>query len=238
MTFDDLNICNYHTKKIISYYPNAYKRCCNPYKIHKKENTYRLMEITLEGADQVSNYLEIELIPGQKICKNCLEKVKDELVEKKAQFSQNNNEQTSSQSTNHSESTNSQHSYTVKAELEKMQSFLNFHNLSPIKTAGNFHKNEIKNYAKRKLVEINDSAEYSMRKILKVDENVDISVSSENAKIVEKHNKLLVELETKFQTSSLVERLQILTIVVDIMSKQNIIDYFKTSWKTVEKALN
>lgn len=76
--FQELKICQYHESLILAKYSRGFKFCCNPYDRHKKNNDYRLSLISLELAEDIKNSnVEIhnKLIPGKKICSNCLEKL-------------------------------------------------------------------------------------------------------------------------------------------------------------------
>ena len=60
-------ICHRHKEKFILNYCSNNKKCCDPYKKHKKAARTSLKAVTL-GLAKRTNGLNIHLIPGQKIC--------------------------------------------------------------------------------------------------------------------------------------------------------------------------
>ena len=63
-------ICHRHKEKFILNYCSNNKKCCDPYKKHKKAVRTSLKAITL-GLAKRTNGLNIHLIPGQKMCPGC-----------------------------------------------------------------------------------------------------------------------------------------------------------------------
>ena len=59
-----------HKEKLILNYCSNNKKCCDPYKKHKKAVRFSLKAVTL-GLEKRTNGLHIHLIQGQKICPGC-----------------------------------------------------------------------------------------------------------------------------------------------------------------------
>jgi len=62
-------ICYHHKLTLLTQYEWLEKRCCNPFKTHKKQITGGLKPISVEMADKAK--AKLVLIPGKKLCPNC-----------------------------------------------------------------------------------------------------------------------------------------------------------------------
>jgi hypothetical protein len=63
-------LCKVHYDRFIRLYTVNQKKCCDPFKKHKKTIAKDLRTISLEFVREVEH--KIKLIPGQKLCKHCL----------------------------------------------------------------------------------------------------------------------------------------------------------------------
>ena len=71
-------MCKYHKIQLVIEFPNYYKRCADPLRSHKNVVKASLHEITLE--ELMLYCIPCEILPGQKLCFRCKNKV---FVEKK-----------------------------------------------------------------------------------------------------------------------------------------------------------
>ena len=62
-------ICYHHKQTLLTDYEWLEKRCCNPFKNHKKHIKSGLKPISLKMADKAK--AKLALIPGKKLCPNC-----------------------------------------------------------------------------------------------------------------------------------------------------------------------
>lgn len=77
-------ICDHHIDYFFKYFSSRQEWCCDPFKKHKIRNNYRLEIITLHTALEFSQIsAEISLVPGKKLCNNCVIKVKEFISTKK-----------------------------------------------------------------------------------------------------------------------------------------------------------
>lgn len=65
-------ICHHHKCKYLDYYSRSFTKCCDPFKRHRKPVTDQLRVIDLQIAGDSVKYLGRSLIPGDKLCRNCL----------------------------------------------------------------------------------------------------------------------------------------------------------------------
>ena len=79
--FNIVNLCHEHYLDQFSRYTNWHSRkCADPCNRHKKARKTGLTVISLETAKSVKNKTEYSVIPGQSICRTCLEYL-DEIME-------------------------------------------------------------------------------------------------------------------------------------------------------------
>ena len=75
------NLCDKHYRdQFIKYTSWHSRKCADPRNEHKKSRKTGLVVITLETARNVKNYTEYRVIPGQSVCRTCLQYLSD-LVE-------------------------------------------------------------------------------------------------------------------------------------------------------------
>ena len=162
---EKLVICNNHERKWLDMFSFNEKFCSDPYKLHKKNNNYRLTEIDINTAKKLMNYKtkNIDLTPGKKLCHNCKVKVDEFLRSEEVEDYEELNSSLSdlvlkSQVTGSSGYSVSQ-TQDTKDEFGKFLKFLEIQNLNP----EGYHDYERKKFAKRKLEEINDSVETRLK---------------------------------------------------------------------------
>lgn len=68
-------ICYHHKEALLTRYEYFEKRCCNPFKNHKKTIKGDLRPISVEMAYEAK--AKLALIPGQKLCPLCRRKVRE-----------------------------------------------------------------------------------------------------------------------------------------------------------------
>ena len=72
--FNDIkNICIHHKNNFIRDYSNNHKKCSDPFKIHKSTVKTNLHIVTL--GEYKKTYNSLDILPGQKICRNCNHKL-------------------------------------------------------------------------------------------------------------------------------------------------------------------
>ena len=81
---DITSICRYHTNSFGDPHFKKNSKCCDPYVRHKKvKKPIGTHNISLAWADKLKltkiDGLEKDVVPGWKVCKNCYEKIKDDL---------------------------------------------------------------------------------------------------------------------------------------------------------------
>lgn len=74
-------ICNRHKHKFIDSYTAERKKCCDPNEIHKNAVRGDLRIITLNLSNEYYKEAKKRLIPGNKLCKRCEQKIKECLAE-------------------------------------------------------------------------------------------------------------------------------------------------------------
>ncbi|KAJ8677403.1 hypothetical protein QAD02_013190 [Eretmocerus hayati] len=75
-------ICDHHSYMFLGPgYANLQRKCDDPDKVHKKSVNNQLREITLEMSDQFHDVSNIRLIPGKKLCTNCVSRVRLKIAE-------------------------------------------------------------------------------------------------------------------------------------------------------------
>ncbi|XP_057292003.1 uncharacterized protein LOC130614590 [Hydractinia symbiolongicarpus] len=67
-------ICNQHYSKYVKIYTLHQRKCCDPFKLHRKTVTKRLSTVTINLAKHMRNRNFADT-PGQKICDNCRKKL-------------------------------------------------------------------------------------------------------------------------------------------------------------------
>ena len=67
------NVCKYHKNQFVNEFSNNYRRCEDPLKIHKTSVKTSLHEITLEEFRLYCT--PFNLLPGQKLCFRCKNKL-------------------------------------------------------------------------------------------------------------------------------------------------------------------
>lgn len=85
-------ICIHHKKYFLDHYSNYETKCCDPYSFHKKIITTQLRVLSYENCKEFNNISDITLIPGKKICSNCLKLVMNIINEAKTPESQTTSE--------------------------------------------------------------------------------------------------------------------------------------------------
>ncbi|KAH0549584.1 hypothetical protein KQX54_010599 [Cotesia glomerata] len=64
-------ICDHHKCDYLNYYSVKFRKCCDPFQIHKKNVCGDLRILSLELCLSILTNLLLKLIPGDKICKRC-----------------------------------------------------------------------------------------------------------------------------------------------------------------------
>lgn len=115
-----------------------------------------------------------------------------------------------------------------------MESIFEVLHVSPLKIEKR-HDYEKREYAKRKLLQVHDSAGTRLEKTLRLDGDLEISVVR-STNWNPKFENILQELKEKLDKSERDLKLQILTIVVGHLKTAEMIRIFKTSRSMVECA--
>ena len=74
-------MCDFHKNNYINKYSSRYTFCCNPFETHKIKFLYQCSKVNLECALKCTKYSIKNIIPGKKICKNCLTLLNTKLKE-------------------------------------------------------------------------------------------------------------------------------------------------------------
>ena len=74
-------LCQHHYYDQFSRYTGWHSKCSDPLKIHAKNVKANLREIKLEFAKKVKIYTESRVVPGQKICPNCEQKLREQVCD-------------------------------------------------------------------------------------------------------------------------------------------------------------
>ena len=70
---ENQTVYSHHYYKFVNYYSTLFgKKCCHPWNIHKKTITTNLAEIKVDLSEKFMSVCKINVIPGKKLCKNCL----------------------------------------------------------------------------------------------------------------------------------------------------------------------
>ena len=70
-------LCEQHYNDQFSRYKGWHNKCSDPLNIHAKTVKASLREIQLDFAKNVKRYTESRVVPGQKICINCVKKLRE-----------------------------------------------------------------------------------------------------------------------------------------------------------------
>lgn len=233
----NMTICQTHENRLLTKFELTNKWCCNPFRVHKARNDYRLLVIDLGLAQAADSLEDVKLIPGHKLCFHCNRKVHESLattpineVQSQTQDSQE------TPSTEGSSQASSGVYLCTQTAKDTMESICELLHVSPLKVDKR-HDYEKREYAKRKLSEVHDSAELRLKKMLRLDEELDISVGANLQTDHEKFRNILQELKGKFEESERDIKLQILTIVVGHVKFTEIMSLFGAPRSMVEKAI-
>jgi len=74
-------ICSYKNHVIVDLFPLSHKKCCNPFGKHSKPSTLQLRLTTLEMVHRYKTVLPAPLVPGKKLCTNCVKALNERLVQ-------------------------------------------------------------------------------------------------------------------------------------------------------------
>lgn len=144
-----------HHKNLLLVYSTFYKSCSEPYGPHKKPITEGLRIVTLQEHDKYFNFLEKRVIPGRKLCTNCIRKLNYELREYEKRVTEESSHSSESQEVagNSLAAPNSQTFLTPEdTTAENFDTFLRSLSLKPIKRSS--HHNTLASkisYAKKNL---------------------------------------------------------------------------------------
>ena len=78
-TADDFNLCLHHNAMYLDRYTRNQNKCSDPYGSHKRPIKTAQFEITLKLSIEAEKLPSMSLIPGQRLCKRCYEKIKTDL---------------------------------------------------------------------------------------------------------------------------------------------------------------
>lgn len=147
------NICHYHEVYYLNKFLEFNKWCCNPYSVDKKKSVHRLQEISLELVVEASQFLVINLIPGNKLCSNYKEKIDSEISAKRQEISGNASQGTSV-SSSHSLPSQQTGSFTATPVVkDDIDACLDIFQLSPMNLHG-VQEGRKSKYLKRKLDDV------------------------------------------------------------------------------------
>lgn len=144
-------ICARHRKSFVTSYSSRYKKCCG-YHLKARPITSNLRIVSLEEYKLFKRYLNLDIIPGKKLCNNCMQNYKQNAAKIRDQPPSNptDSETTISESQNtasSSEALLTPEDYTV----EYFNDFLSKLSLSPLKSLTKLKNRSVIKYAKGKL---------------------------------------------------------------------------------------
>ena len=130
-----------------------FQYCCNPFNSHTLRINYKCKEITSELAEECSELINLKIIPGKKICGNCLVRINNQL--KTAKDNGNITNEIAlifSSNPEYEEETSNPSTCTPDAK-DQISRCLELFNISPLKIKGK-NPNQINEGVKRKIDEI------------------------------------------------------------------------------------
>lgn len=80
------SICLHHKCIHLKYFSKNFRKCCAPLQQHIKPVTEHLQVIDLDLVADCIKYISINLIPGDKLCKFCLAKIKKTISTEKGKL--------------------------------------------------------------------------------------------------------------------------------------------------------
>ncbi|KAJ1529982.1 hypothetical protein ONE63_006710 [Megalurothrips usitatus] len=75
------SVCGFHFCQIVDLYPLSEKKCCNPVGKHSKPAVFQLRMITMEMVHKYRVVLPASLVPGKKLCTNCVKALNARLLQ-------------------------------------------------------------------------------------------------------------------------------------------------------------
>ena len=221
-------ICSHHKAIHFDRYELTQTSCCDPYKIHKTTVKKNLRRINLPLA-QKGHTANLCLIPGKKVCVNCLKKLNNSIPFKKAIPAHPQITLLKLRSARDHLAAD-QISETLNCSLTEI-------NRSPVKTHS-LPPHMRATYGKRKLSKVNAEYQKRLSKVLKITEKEIVSTDSastsqlpEITKDATAFNQLMVQLRLKLKQpqTTRAQKIQILTMVPMTWSRQEAMDYFEVS---------
>lgn len=184
-------ICITHRKKFLTSYSACHQKCCDPCQRHKNPIRSNLRIADLEDHQKYKDFLGVHIIPGKKICTNCLVFLNSQ-IKQESQGSTTSDNTTSSQKTTPglSQAFSTPEEFTI----EYLDSFLEKISLNPIKRSSHFHKLSNKvTYAKNKLNLITDVLEQKIKHILHIPDHLTLTDNQDSENI----NELMEHIKKK-----------------------------------------
>ena len=248
MLSEDSYVCVNHKKKILSNYSQYYKNCINPLKCHLNVITKKIRVVSLDDYKFYLNKFNIVIKPGQKICTNCSQVLKNMTFEeflktRNRNSNRSNNEESAAQESEPEESSPPEESPPEESSpsctpkeftLDHCNLLLNNMNISPIKLKGGHMSSRI-SYAKKKLNQINNVFDQPLKKILDLPNDVVITnlEKDESLRKIELYDSIINGLKDKYQKSNKNEKIQCLTLVTDEMTYAEVKNNFNASQRLI-----
>ena len=77
---ENQTVYSHHYYKFVNYYSIMFgKKCCDPWSIHTQTITTNLTEIKVDSSEKFMSVCKINVIPGKKLCINCLARIGKEI---------------------------------------------------------------------------------------------------------------------------------------------------------------
>lgn len=76
---ENKSICDYHVKRYLTLYSSSEWKCSDPYSTHTKSVISKLIVCSLEFSKEIKKICKLSIIPGQKVCVNCLAALKSQI---------------------------------------------------------------------------------------------------------------------------------------------------------------
>lgn len=204
-------ICTHHMMQYNNYYSSRIMSCCNILGNHRKAIRGKLLTISMEDHRKFP-----QLIPGKKICYNCMKQLNT----------------TSSESSSENNADRSfQPNLVAESDISNINEILVSSGISPIRS-----RRLSGTQVKRKISSKSEDVRHKIRNLANLSHQSSSSDATETKeeKFIE---KLITAIQLKVsETDSIQEKIKILTVTPDYFTVQEIIDTFEVSEYVARKA--
>jgi len=211
------NICHYHRHKYIEKYNHIFgKKCCDPFRRHKRPIKNGLRKILIEHISKSKN-VNIKLIPGKALCPTCASKI---FIEKLPEDEINNVE-------NDPDFLPGPFEIVEENPLHQVESICETLEMSPLCKLTKLNTEQRLLALQRK----SDKITTAIKR--KLDESFCNDLQTDNLNVTEtsinEYDILITKLKEKFKESSKDDKIKIISLLPNSWSKTKIVEYFGAS---------